>query len=124
MNLSGESVAQLLAFYKEDASKIIVVYDDTDTALGMLRIREKGTAGGHNGVKSIISHLGTNEFIRIKVGVGEKPLGWDLANYVLSRFNKDELEIIVKSIERASKAIDRIISDGTYVAMNDFNGFS
>lgn len=124
MNLSGESVADLLAFYKEESSSIIVVYDDTDTSIGMLRIRDKGTAGGHNGIKSIISHLGTNEFARIKVGVGEKPPGWDLANYVLSRFQKDELEVIVDSVARASKAIERIISDGTYVAMNDFNGFA
>ena len=82
MNLSGESVRELVDYYKCDPSDVIVAYDDIDLAVGKLRIREKGSAGGHNGIKSIIQHLGGQEFPRIKVGVGEKPVGYDLADYV------------------------------------------
>ncbi len=121
MNLSGESVREILNFYKADPSQIIVVYDDTSLELGALRIRLKGSAGGHNGIKSLIAQLGTNEFTRIKVGVGEKPPGWDLANYVLSRFDKQEMPIAIKSIEQASKAAEKIIQEGPNVAMNSFN---
>lgn len=122
MNLSGECISELLRFYKLDfKSNLIVVYDDTSLDVGALRIRKKGSAGGHNGIKSIIQHLGSNEFIRIKVGVGEKPPGWDLANYVLGRFGKEELPDIVKIVETSSKAAEKIITDGVDVAMNLFN---
>lgn len=121
MNLSGESIRAILDFYKEDESSIVVVYDDISLDLGQLRIRERGSAGGHNGVKSIIAHLGTNEFTRIKVGVGEKLPGWDLANYVLARFTKEELPIVIKVVERAAKAAQTIIQNGTAAAMNEFN---
>ena len=90
MNLSGESVRELVDYYKIDPeSELIVIYDDINLAPGRLRIREKGSAGGHNGIKNIISHLGTQVFPRIRIGVGEKPKGWDLADYVLGRFAKD-----------------------------------
>jgi len=121
MNLSGECISELLNFYKEDKKNLIVIYDDTSLDVGALRIRTKGSAGGHNGIKSIIQHLGTNEFTRIKVGVGEKPPGWDLANYVLGRFTSEELPEIVKIVEQASKATEKIITDGVDVAMNQFN---
>ena len=86
MNLSGESIGAVLNFYKlQPQTDLIVVYDDISLAPGRLRIRKKGSAGGHNGMKNIISHLGTQEFQRIKVGVGEKPQDWDLADYVLRR---------------------------------------
>ncbi|PKM51514.1 MAG: aminoacyl-tRNA hydrolase [Firmicutes bacterium HGW-Firmicutes-7] len=121
MNLSGECVSELLSFYKADINSLIVVYDDTSLDVGILRIRSKGSAGGHNGIKSIISHIGTNEFKRIKFGVGEKPPGWDLANYVLARFKKNELPTVVDAVEQASKAVEKMISSGVEVAMNTFN---
>lgn len=121
MNLSGESIREVLNFYKEDHSSLIIIFDDISLDIGALRIRLKGSAGGHNGIKSIIQHLGTNEFTRIKVGVSEKPPGWDLANYVLTRFSKEELPIAVKAIEEASNAVESIIKEGPTVAMNAFN---
>ena len=121
MNLSGESVRELVDFYKAGPEDIIVIYDDISLDVGKLRIRTKGSAGGHNGIKNIIAHLGTDEFTRIKVGVGEKPARMDLADYVLGRFNKNELETIRESVERATKAVATIISDGEQAAMNSFN---
>ena len=90
MNLSGESVRAIFDFYKVESKDIIIVYDDVSLEPGQLRIRGKGSAGGHNGIKNIIAHLGTQEFPRVKVGVGEKPKGMDLADYVLSRVYKEE----------------------------------
>lgn len=92
MNLSGESVREAADFYKVDPEHIIVIYDDISLDVGQLRIRKKGSAGGHNGIKNIIAHLGTQEFPRIKVGVGDKPPRMDLADYVLSRFSKEDRE--------------------------------
>ncbi len=121
MNLSGESVAQAMHFYKEKPEHVIVVYDDTSLKLGGIRIREKGSAGGHNGVKSLIAHLGTDVFPRVKVGVGEKPPGWDLADYVLSHFTKQEGPAVIDMVEMASKALTTMISEGTTAAMNGYN---
>lgn len=121
MNLSGECISELLSFYKEDKKNLIVIYDDTSLDVGSLRIRTKGSAGGHNGIKSIIQHLGSNEFTRIKVGVGEKPPGWNLANYVLGRFSKEEIPEMVKIVEQAARATEKIITEGSDVAMNLFN---
>ena len=89
MNLSGESVRAAADFYKAEPENIIVVYDDISLEPGQLRIRGKGSAGGHNGIKNIIAHLGTQEFPRVKVGIGEKPKGMDLADYVLSRMPRE-----------------------------------
>ena len=86
MNLSGESVREIADFYKIEPENIIIIYDDISLDVGQLRIRKKGSAGGHNGIKNIIAHLGTQEFPRIKVGIGNKPEGWDLADYVLSKY--------------------------------------
>ncbi len=122
MNLSGESVRELVDFYKTDpASELIVVHDDISLEPGQLRIRVKGSAGGHNGMKNIIAHLGTQEFLRIKVGVGEKPAGYDLADYVLSHFNREEQEGMNQAFERAADAVVKIMTDGVEAAMNEYN---
>ena len=95
MNNSGEAIGAALHFYKLDAaSQLLVIYDDISLAPGNLRIRQKGSAGGHNGIKSLIAHAGTQEFARIKIGVGTKPEGWDLADYVLSRFSKEDRVLV------------------------------
>lgn len=121
MNLSGESVRELVDFYKCSNEDVIVIYDDISLDVGKLRIRAKGSAGGHNGIKNIISHLGTDVFPRIKVGVGEKPKNMDLADYVLGRFGKDELETIRNGVDNAVKAIATIIGEDINAAMNSFN---
>ena len=122
MNLSGESVRELVDYYKIDPeSELIVIYDDINLAPGRLRIREKGSAGGHNGIKNIISHLGTQVFPRIRIGVGEKPKGWDLADYVLGRFAKDEEPVIREALDNAAEACGIIVDDEIRTAMNKFN---
>ncbi len=121
MNLSGESVRELLDYYKCDETDLIVIYDDISLDVGKLRIRKKGSAGGHNGIKNIIAHLGTQEFARVKVGVGEKPPRMDLADYVLGRFTKEEQPVIREAAELATKAVATIITEGADMAMNRFN---
>ena len=121
MNLSGESVRELVDYYKCDPSDVIVAYDDIDLAVGKLRIREKGSAGGHNGIKNIILHLGTQVFPRVRVGVGEKPEGYDLADYVLGHFQGDEKKLMEEAYDRAAAAVVEILTDGPDKAMNDFN---
>ncbi|HCL04285.1 MAG TPA: aminoacyl-tRNA hydrolase [Lachnoclostridium phytofermentans] len=121
MNLSGESVRDLIDFYKVTKDEIIVIYDDISLDVGQLRIRTKGSAGGHNGIKNIIAHLGSDEFYRIKIGVGDKPKNWDLADYVLARFPKEEEPAIREALEKVSKACETIIRDGAQVAMNLYN---
>lgn len=122
MNLSGESVRELVDYYKISPSEeLVVIYDDVALEAGRLRIRAKGSAGGHNGIKSIISHLGSQEFYRIRIGVGEKPAGWDLADYVLGRFPKEEEPIIRDALERAADACSVIMTQDINAAMNQFN---
>lgn len=121
MNLSGESVRELVDYYKVSLEDIIVIYDDISLDVGQLRIRKKGSAGGHNGIKSIIQHLGTDEFPRIKVGVGEKPKDWELADYVLSRFKDDEQVAIREALKNVSDACKTIITDDIDKAMNHYN---
>ncbi len=121
MNLSGESVRELVDFYKVTNEDIIVIYDDVALDVGQLRIRPKGSAGGHNGIKSIIAHLGTQEFPRIRIGVGEKPKNWDLADYVLGRFADEEQPVIREALGRAAQACECIITDGIEEAMNRYN---
>lgn len=122
MNLSGESVLMVAKYFKIEPSDIIVIYDDINLDVGRLRIREKGSAGGHNGMKNIISLLGTDQFARIRVGVGMKPAKMDLANYVLSRFSEDERILIEQGSENACKAISYMVMDDIAKAMNEFNG--
>ena len=121
MNLSGESVRELVDYYKVTPEDIIVIYDDISLDVGQLRIRTKGSAGGHNGIKSIINHLGTQEFPRIKVGVGDKPKGWDLADYVLSRFSVEEQTDIREVLKDTSDACKLILTSGIEAAMNQYN---
>ena len=123
MNLSGECVRELVDYYKVDeTSELIVISDDVSLAVGQLRIRKKGSAGGHNGLKNIIAHLGHDQFIRIKMGVGEKPKGWDLADYVLGRFSSPEQKTMEEAAERAADAIRMMITRDADAAMNAFNG--
>jgi PTH1 family peptidyl-tRNA hydrolase len=122
MNLSGESVQQLTEYYKVDEeTELIVIYDDISLAPGQLRIRKKGSAGGHNGIKNIIAHLGHDSFVRIKIGVGEKPKGWDLADYVLSRAAGEEQALMQDSFAQTEEAVRVILTDGADAAMNRFN---
>ena len=122
MNLSGQSLRAACDFYKIDPEEeLIVLYDDISLAPGQLRIRAKGSAGGHNGVKSIIQHLGTQTFKRIKIGVGEKPEGYDLADYVLGRFSQVEGRIMEDAAKEAGQAAQSIILDGMEAAMNRYN---
>lgn len=122
MNLSGESIRSLVDYYKADPEEeILIVYDDVSLDVGQLRIRKKGSAGGHNGIKSIIAHLGTSVFPRIKVGVGEKPKGYDLADYVLGRFTKAERELMEDGYQEAALAAELIVCGEIDQAMNSFN---
>lgn len=118
MNLSGESIREVLNFYKVPVDRLIVVYDDISLEPGITRIREKGSAGGHNGMKNIIAQLGTDTFLRVKVGIGKKPNGWDLADFVLARFAKDDEPLMVAGIERACKAVELVLTKGIGDAMN------
>lgn len=123
MNLSGEAIREYVNYYKMDPeTELIVIYDDIDLEPGQIRIRKKGSAGGHNGIKSIIAQIGTQNFYRIKVGVGAKPKGWDLADYVLGRFSSEERELVDKAICDAADAVEMILKDGIEVAMNHYNG--
>lgn len=122
MNLSGLSVVELVNYYKIDPAKeLIVVYDDVDLPPGQIRIRKQGSAGGHNGMKSVIGGLNTEEFIRVRMGVGEKPKMYDLADYVLGHFTKEEREVVDQAIIRATEAIRVIITEGPDKAMNLYN---
>jgi len=122
MNLSGESVRSLTDYYKiDEEQELLVIYDDVSLGVGQLRIRKKGSAGGHNGIKNIISHLDTDLFVRIKIGVGEKPKRMDLADYVLSRFSKDEREEMEAGYEKAVRAAAMILNGETDAAMNEYN---
>lgn len=122
MNLSGESIRSLVDYYKiDEENELLVVYDDISLDVGQLRIRAKGSAGGHNGIKNIIAHLGTQVFPRIKVGVGEKPKGYDLADYVLGHFSKAERELMEEGYDNAVRAAEMIVSGQLNEAMNEFN---
>lgn len=122
MNLSGESIRSLVDYYKiDEENELLVIYDDISLDVGQLRIRAKGSAGGHNGIKNIIAHLGTQVFPRIKVGVGEKPKGYDLADYVLGHFSKAEKERMDEGYDSAVRAAELIVSGEITEAMNEFN---
>lgn len=122
MNLSGESVRELADYYKiDESSELIVISDDISLDVGQIRVRKKGSAGGHNGLKSIIAHLGHDGFMRVKMGVGEKPRGWDLADYVLGHFSGPERELMDDACERAAEAIRMMVAGETDAAMNRFN---
>ena len=123
MNLSGEAVGEAARFYKISPDHVLVISDDVSLPIGKLRIRKGGSAGGHNGLKSIIQHLGTDQFPRVKIGVGEKPHpDYDMADWVLSKFAGEDLKTITAAIDRAAKAVECLIKEGPDKAMNRFNG--
>lgn len=122
MNLSGDSVAEIINFYKIDPEEeMIVIFDDISLAPGNIRVRKKGSAGGHNGIKSIIARTGTQNFMRIKVGVGEKPAGWDLADHVLGYFSREDRALVEDAIKDAEAAAVLMMQGQVDKAMNDFN---
>lgn len=122
MNLSGESIRALADYYKVDPeSEIIIVSDDIALPPGYIRVRPKGSAGGHNGLKNIILHLGTENFARVRIGVGEKPSRMDLADYVLGHFPANELDDIHAGIDTAVAAIETILTEDVSTAMNRYN---
>lgn len=122
MNLSGESIRQLADYYKADPeTEVIIISDDISLPPGLIRVRKKGSAGGHNGLKNIIQHLGTEGFRRIRIGVGEKPKGYDLADYVLGHFSKEEQPLMKEGIEKAIAALEMILADDIDGAMNEYN---
>ncbi len=122
MNASGESVRPLADYYKIDTSKeLIVISDDISLPPGQIRVRKRGSAGGHNGLKNIIQHLGSEEFQRIRIGVGGKPEGYDLVDYVLGHFSREEQPFIREGIEKAMQAVEMMLAGNTDQAMNTFN---
>lgn len=122
MNLSGESVRDVIDYYKVDEEEeLIVISDDISLDVGMIRIRKKGSAGGHNGLKNIIQHLGHDTFMRIKMGVGEKPKGYDLADYVLGHFTREERKVMDEAAKSAVEAIRMMMAGDVDKAMNLFN---
>lgn len=123
MNLSGEAIAPICNYFKIDSkTNLIVISDDVELDVGNLRVRPKGSAGGHNGLKNIIAQLGHDEFARVRVGVGKKPREWDMVDWVLGRFEGENQALIKESIETATEAIAEIMENGVDSAMNKFNG--
>lgn len=122
MNLSGDSVADVMNFYKLDPEEdMLVVYDDISLAPGNIRVRKKGSAGGHNGIKSIIARCGTQNFMRVRVGVGEKPEGWDLADHVLGHFSDEDSRQVREAVDDAIGAIVMMSRGDVDQAMNNYN---
>lgn len=120
MNLSGESVIQVMNYFKIDVEDLLVVYDDLDMPTGKLRLRESGSAGGHNGIKSIIAHVGTQSFKRVRVGIDRHPR-IKVVDYVLGHFSKDEQPLINEGVENAVKAIEMYLDKGFNASMNAYN---
>lgn len=123
MNLSGESVRQAADFYKIPAERVLVISDETALAVGRMRLRKGGSAGGHNGLKSIIQHLGTDQFPRLRLGVGEKPHpDYDMADWVLGKFVGEDKKAMDAAVRRAADAVECVFSQGMDQAMNRYNG--
>jgi len=121
MNLSGESVREIIEWYKIPVGNIIIVFDDIDLNMGKIRVRPKGSSGSHNGMKSVIYQIQNDNFPRIRIGIGRPPEGWDLADYVLSKFGAEDKKIMDESVKNAAKAVASIIKSGADAAMNTFN---
>ena len=121
-NLSGECVGPAADYYKVEPENVIILFDDISLDVGRIRIRKKGSAGGHNGIKSIIAHLGSENFLRLKFGVGDKPKEMDLADYVLGRFSSQDEATVSEGIKRACEAVECMIGEGCDAAMNKYNG--
>lgn len=122
MNASGQSVVPLMHFYKIPESRLLVVHDDLDLPFGTLRLRPSGGTGGQRGMESIVTQLGTREFVRLRMGIGRPPGRMDPKDYVLHDFDPPQLEILPEILQTAVDAIRRFIRDGIEKAMNDFNG--
>ena len=122
MNLSGEAIAPLMNFYKLDASNLIVAHDDMDLPLGTIRLRPKGSGGGHHGIESIIQHLGGEQnFPRVRIGVGRPPQNWSVNSHVLSPFTQDDADKISAALDELVPAVLCIFREGIDIAMNKFN---
>ncbi|MCG8353745.1 MAG: aminoacyl-tRNA hydrolase [Chloroflexales bacterium] len=122
MNLSGQAVSGLRSWYKIDpAQELLVIYDDLDLPFGKLRFRQRGSAGTHNGMKSIIGQLGNQDFPRLRIGIGQPPPNYDTIGYVLGRFNKEEAADLPDLYERVADAVELVLSEGLTVAMNKYN---
>ena len=121
MNLSGESIKEIITWYKIPNENVIVIYDDISMPTGSVRIREKGSAGGHNGIKSIIQHLSSDVFPRLKIGINAKPDEYNLADYVLGKFTPDEQKILFETFWKVSDAVTEFISSDVKTAMNKYN---
>ena len=121
MNLSGTAVGELARWYKVPMEDIIVIFDDMDLPTGKLRLRIKGSSGGHRGIESLLVHLGKEEFPRIRVGIGRPPAGWQVVDYVLSRFTQEEKPLLDEALGKAADAVECILSQGFTKAMNQYN---
>lgn len=121
MNNSGISVRSIIDYYKKTNEDVLIIYDDLDLPLGQIRIRKNGSAGGHNGIKSIIAHLNTQEFSRVRIGI-KKEKEMDTINYVLSKFSKKELDVLKPTLELMPRMIDDYLTNGTNYIMNHYNG--
>jgi len=121
MNLSGESIREAAAFYKIPPEQILVLYDDIDIEIGRIRIREQGGPGSHNGMKSVIARLGSEQFPRIRIGIGPLPEHWDIVKYVLSAVPEDRQAALDQALERAAEAAETCVREGVMKAMNRFN---
>lgn len=121
MNLSGKSIIQVVNFYKIPLKNIIIIYDDMDIEPGLIRIRKKGSSGSHNGMKSVISELNSEEFTRIRVGIGKPKNDNDMINYVIGAIPEEEFENLGKGVEKAKEAVIEILKNGVDIAMNKFN---
>jgi PTH1 family peptidyl-tRNA hydrolase len=121
MNLSGECVRPLMDYYHIDINDLIVIYDDLDLPVGKIRLRMKGSAGGHNGIKSLIHHLGTQEFKRIRIGIGRPANGQKVTDYVLGRFAEEESDVVMEAILRSADACEKAVTASFLQVMNEFN---
>ncbi len=121
MNLSGTAVGELARWYKVAEEDIVVIFDDMDLPTGKLRLRMKGGSGGHRGIESLLQHLSKDSFLRLRMGIGRPPAGWQVVDYVLSRFTAEEQPLIAAAIKRSAEAVEAIVKDGMNKAMNVFN---
>jgi PTH1 family peptidyl-tRNA hydrolase len=121
MNLSGESIRAVMDYYQIDIDDLVVIYDDLDLPVGKIRLRQKGSAGGHNGIKSTIAHLGTQEFNRIRIGIDRPQNGMSVPDYVLGRFRKEETELTGEAVEKSADACEAWLSKPFLQVMNEFN---
>lgn len=123
MNLSGEAVHEAAAFYKIPPERVLVISDEVSLAPGKIRVRRSGSAGGHNGLKNIIAHLGTDQFPRIRLGVGQKPHpDYDMADWVLGKFQGEDKKAVEEAVKKAADAAECLIREGVDKAMNKYNG--